>query len=664
MMSLGFSTVARRYGEPLRDLRAFALVQFGWTAFSVLFAKAAALFYTYQGDSLGANASRLPSAAAHDALLLGVAGVVVLAAGRLRGPSNAPARLAALVAIYLGFALWTLLSFVSIAFFMTLGSALNYDLLTLAPDLVGHFVHSVTPTTAGVMVAAGAFVLCPLLLAAYLCPPAATRSASRVAMWMSLVLLSVGVGFSYRTPTSSRDKTLRNMTPAFMLMPPSFQLRLDTPPPSAGERAVVAQLAGRPRAEDERALAPLRRGGPRNVVLVIWESAGERYLRAHHPLGEVDTPHLTALAARGSVRFTHTYAECPLSVQSMWSIVTGLSPPAKPQIFLAEGKMPAHGPTLPQVLRSSGFRTAMLIGSYTRCWRADRIMALGGFDVAEDISSLANRDRFPRQNWSIDGRALNDRLWEWLRESPSDRPFFAVVWSVESHFPYQWPTMTDAERSARAATRYLRSIGHLDDVLGDLYGGLEARGLADDTLVIVLGDHGEGTGRPPHPDLLIHGMKVNEDCIQVPLVFLNASLGGETRVDTPATLTDIFPTLVDLLGIDTKLRVDGQSLARPAPARPLFARSIQWWPIAMRVGAYKLILDDPEESGELYDIEHDPGETVDLSSAEPAIAGALRAHTLYYTAQRRRFDPSMDMDRIGLFPEVPSAMVPTKRDLK
>jgi arylsulfatase A-like enzyme len=664
MPPAGVFGLARFYREPLRDLRAFALVQFAWTALSVLLAKAVALFYTYQGDSLAANVSRLPSATAHDALLLGCAGLVVLAVGRVRGPSRALGRLATLIATYAAFALWTLLSFVSIAFFATLGAVLNFDLLTLAPDLGGHFVHSITPATAGVMIAAVAFVLGPLALAAYLCPPASSDSAARVAGWVSLVLLGVGAGFSYQKPASRTDQALRNMTPAFMLMPASVQLRLDTPPPNAAERAILERLEGPPRTQGERALAPLRRGRPYNILLVIWESTGERYLRAHHPLGEADTPHLSALAARGSVRFTHAYAECPLSVQSMWSLLTGLSPPAKPEIFLAEGKMPDHGPTLPQTLRAAGFRTAMLVGSYTRCWRADRIMGLGGLDVAEDIMSLSNRDRFPRQNWSIDGRALNDRLWEWLRQSPSDRPFFAVVWSVESHFPYEWPSMSAAERSAPAAERYLRSIKHLDDLLGEIHAGLESRALLDDTLVVVMGDHGEGTGRPPHPDLLIHGLKVNEDCLQVPLVFLQPSLRGETLVDTPATLVDVFPTLVDLLGIDAKLRVDGQSLARPVPGRPLFARSIQWWPIAMRAGTYKLILDDPEEPGELYDVGHDPGETVDLAPAEPAIAAALRAHILYYTAQRRRYDPSMDMDRLGLSPEIPSAMVPTERDRK
>jgi arylsulfatase A-like enzyme len=630
------------------------------TAVAVVLAKVAALLYTFQEAPVMTTLRRVPSVVAYDLLLLGLAGLLILPALRIPGPRG-PWRLASAAILYGSFSAWTMFSFANTAFFMTLGSSLDHDLLRLAPDLARYFLNSITAETVGVMVTAGLLAVAPLLLTPSLCLAGrgllGSRAPRAILWWAAAgALLAGGLVCAQTPPHDRQEKALRNMTIAYALLPASVQVRLDTQPPSAREGAVVRELNGPIHVGGQAAFGPLARRRY-NVLLVVWESVGERYLRDHHPLGVAPTPVLRSLEAQGSVRFSRTYAECPLSVQSIWALLTGLHPPGKPQIFLAPEMMPPHGPLLAEVLKAEGYRTAMLIGSYTRCWRADRVVRLGGFDAFEDIESMANRDRFAKQDWSIDGRALNDRLWGWLDEGGSARPFFAVVWNVETHYPYRWPSMSQAERDAETKHRYTLSIEHADRLLGEIEAGLRSRGLREDTLLVVLGDHGEGTGRAPHPDQRLHGVKVYEDSLHVPLVFLNPSLERATTVDTPSTLIDLYPTLLDLVGVAMPPGLKGVSLAGPVPPRSLMARGIQWWPVALRAGRYKLIQAGPDETEALYDLEADPTESNDLAEANPEIVAALRAHILYETAQRRRFDASMDTDRRGLQPEVPPAMV-------
>ena len=67
--------------------------------------------------------------------------------------------------------------------------------------------------------------------------------------------------------------------------------------------------------------------------------------------------------------------------------------------------MPAHGPYLPAVSKSAGYRTMFLSSSYLESWGETRVLQEAGLDVLEDGKSLPNRGRYKYQTWSIEGRA-------------------------------------------------------------------------------------------------------------------------------------------------------------------------------------------------------------------------------------------------------------------
>jgi arylsulfatase A-like enzyme len=187
-------------------------------------------------------------------------------------------------------------------------------------------------------------------------------------------------------------------------------------------------------------------------------------------------------------------------------------------------------------------------------------------------------------------------------------------------------------------TRYIAGIERADVLFGRLWSELEARRLLDDTLVVVVGDHGEGHGRAPRRWDVSHSGQVFEDDVHVPLLFLHPALRGESS--ELVTHTDLLPTLVDLLALPPLAGLDGRSLLRPVPARPLYLRSVVWWPLAIRAGRYKLLLPEAAGPPALYDLETDPIEAVDQGQAQPEVRRALAAELLRWHAERFRSDPS------------------------
>ena len=128
------------------------------------------------------------------------------------------------------------------------------------------------------------------------------------------------------------------------------------------------------------------------------------------------------------------------------------------------------------------------------------------------------------------------------------------------------------------------------------------------------------------------------------MLFSHPKLGSSLRVAGPVSVLDVYPTILDLVGIPIPGEITGQSLASAYTPRPLYLSTVYWWPAAVRAGSYKLVRSSAEEFDGLFNIEVDPQESVDVSLREPAIAGALDSLLLHETARRRKFDPSFDAD--------------------
>jgi arylsulfatase A-like enzyme len=198
---------------------------------------------------------------------------------------------------------------------------------------------------------------------------------------------------------------------------------------------------------------------------------------------------------------------------------------------------------------------------------------------------------------------------------------------------------------------YEAECRYVDDLLGPLI--LPTLAASRDTVVVITADHGEeflehGT--------LEHGKSVYETVTRVPLIIAIPGEGAAVS-DTPVSLVDLGPTLLDLAGIPLLPTMQGQSLSTPQEERqprPIFVGSNFTYPEndphprkdALVAWPYKLILEheDMTKPGEYYHLGLDPGETQPLPEDETASRLRSRLQEWKRTTRRRKMPDLSPMD--------------------
>jgi arylsulfatase A-like enzyme len=217
-----------------------------------------------------------------------------------------------------------------------------------------------------------------------------------------------------------------------------------------------------------------------------------------------------------------------------------------------------------------------------------------------------DRDDTPRFSWYIHWSLPEPRL-KWVREQN------------------QWRNLVKS---------YLACTSFVDAQIGRILAALEETGLAENTIVVVWGDHGWHLG-----EKLITGKNTLwDDGTRVPLIFAGPGITPQQLCAQPAELLDIYPTLIDLCGLSPRTDLEGLSLlpqlqdATTERQRPAITshnqgnhgvRSTHW--------RYIHYADGTEE---LYDMRNDPHEWHNLAG-KPEFAAVINEH--------RRWLPTIDV---------------------
>jgi arylsulfatase A-like enzyme/Tfp pilus assembly protein PilF len=356
-------------------------------------------------------------------------------------------------------------------------------------------------------------------------------------------------------------------------------------------------------------VATLRAARPFNIVVITLDTTRADHIGAYG--SEVETPAIDALAADGIV-FEQAYSPVPLTLPAHTSLFTGLYPfdhGVRDNIGFA---VPDRLTTLAEVLRDNGYHTAAFVAAYVlaRHWRLDQ-----GFDLYDDgLGVEARRAEVMIDAQRAAGEVVDGAL-AWLDERPPG-PYFLWVHLYDPHVPYTPP---EPYRSRYADDPYGGEIAFMDAQIARLLNGVE-NGDRGRPLVVVAGDHGESLGEHGEKE---HGYFLYQEATHVPLIFaLPGGAFAGHRDDTPVSLIDVMPTVLDAAGIATPGESRGRSLlpllSEPgAPPQRLvysetyYARLHYGWSelAAVQDARYKLITSpDPE----LYDLTTDPDESVNL----------------------------------------------------
>jgi arylsulfatase A-like enzyme len=357
---------------------------------------------------------------------------------------------------------------------------------------------------------------------------------------------------------------------------------------------------------------------------------------------------------------------------------------------LGRSRLPADAWTLTRALHEHGYRTQAIV---TNPYLAVRYGFGEDFDRYENITvesesfvSFSQTTALRLLVWlwpqlpvgdrgdTVSGRAVT--ALRRLTGSPADRgtgrPFFLWLHYIDPHAPYSRPGATrrksmrgdlsfesgsgvkrestspvsltspdvarlrsgeirpSAEEKERIHDLYRAEITAVDEAVGEVLAGLESFGLAARTLVVVVGDHGEEFWEHGGVE---HGRTVYDEVVRVPLLMRwprHLPAGG--RVEPVVRITDVTPTILDLVGVPTPPRRDGETLMplvrgeKRAPRVPLIENMLfAEERVGVRTADRKYVLWENGKE-EVYDLAADPLERVDLAGVEGVLAPLREAY--------------------------------------
>lgn len=335
------------------------------------------------------------------------------------------------------------------------------------------------------------------------------------------------------------------------------------------------------------------------------------------------TPVLDGLAGRG-LRFDQATTVTPLTLPAHASLLTGTFPGFHGVRDNGSFYVDEAMTTLAEVFKARGYRTGGFVGAFV----LDRRWGIGqGFDRYFDDFDLSRYEMAGGLDAAQrPGSEVVDRALEWLREE-DDRPFLAWVHLYDPHGPYAPPEPFRSRFPATIQGAYDGEVASADTQVGRLLAALEESGRLRSTIVVVVGDHGEMLGEHGEQQ---HGFFVYDAAVRIPLIMAGPNVPARVVADQ-VRIVDVMPTILEMAGAETPSDVQGVSLVPLGRGEPvdLLGYSETWYPRyhygwselrTVRDGRYKLIAAPRRE---LYDIRDDPGETRDLSVANPRVADAL-----------------------------------------
>ncbi len=374
-----------------------------------------------------------------------------------------------------------------------------------------------------------------------------------------------------------------------------------------------------------------QRPRPRNLITIVLESVGAKHLALYGARYQA-LPYLSQLASRGGILFENAYAHAPSSPKGLVALTASVYPRVDWKLITRDSPE-FHTPLLPQVLAAAGYRTAYLHSGYWSWKRRDEFLRRRGVERLVDAELRPQAQVF---SWGIADRELFGAALDWIDEAP-DRPFHALLWTIETHHPYVVTTprapwnVDDPELD-----RYLSALRNVDATIEWLVAELEMRGLANDTLIAVTGDHGEAFGEHQQR---AHSFAVYEENVHVPWLLVCPGWSGPAlRVGGVCQQIDIAPTCLGCLGVAAPEAWQGRDVLRAGAAPRAYFYSVgNEAVLGLREGSWKYHYHVHSGLEELFDLERDPGELNNRVADDPALAGQLRRRVAGLVRYQREF---------------------------
>jgi arylsulfatase A-like enzyme/Flp pilus assembly protein TadD len=354
------------------------------------------------------------------------------------------------------------------------------------------------------------------------------------------------------------------------------------------------------------------------VILITIDTLRSDHLPAYG-YHDVDTPAIDAFR-RDAVLFERAYSHVPLTLPSHTTMFTGRLPADNGVRDNIGFHLDEKIPTLASLLKANGYATGAAVSAYV-LRRESGISR--GFDFYDDnidpANSGGNVGRVQRK-----GNETAAIAEKWIGDHAS-QPLFFFLHLYEPHSPYDPP---EPYRS-KYRLPYDGEIASADAIVGDFFAFLKKQGLYDQSLIILLSDHGEGLGDHKEQE---HGIFLYREALQVPLIVKlpGSGMRGATLA-TPVELIDVFPTITAMTataaqskGVSLLDVIDGKSPHRQIYSESLFPKfHYGWSDLHSLIDGERHYIQAPRP--ELYDLAGDSAEKHNILSEDRRSYTLMRA---------------------------------------
>lgn len=367
----------------------------------------------------------------------------------------------------------------------------------------------------------------------------------------------------------------------------------------------------------------------RNVVVVIYESMRWKDINI---LGEGTTlsPVLAKMASSGIV--SKSYVTVPHSSKAYYAVLTGRHPYLgieMREVLQEQNASLWHYLHTTRHMNNYAFSSLFLgfegMGKLLKSFGIEpyetrELARKKGIDIAS-ASSFGTSDEYL---YTLGSQSI----------SKTGDPFSAIFFPIAAHYPYE---CKGSDPKRHNLDDYEKCVAESDTNLAKLLDEFRQRGLMQDTLFVVVGDHGESFGEH---GLFVHNSSMYNEEVTVPLIFWSEDGRlGQHRIPYSRQI-DIAPTIADLMGaMEANIPVQGVSLLRQANQNPpvFMATFFDGLGSALFEPPYKYILESSTNRLTTFDLTNDPFEKSPVDIPEEKKRDVIARIRTFYAYQERAF---------------------------
>lgn len=409
-----------------------------------------------------------------------------------------------------------------------------------------------------------------------------------------------------------------------------------------------------------------------NIVFIMADDLGYAELGCFGQT-KIETPHLDALATEG-VRFTQHYSGSPVCAPSRCVLMTGLHTghshvrDNRGAPVVGQLPIPDESVTVAELLQAEGYTTACIGKWGLGGPETTGLPNLQGFDHWFGYLDQWNaHTHYPEYLWRNDEKVMLEgnaegaqgqysqdlftaEAIDFLAKQSRDEPFFLYVPYAVPHVSLHVPEESLAQYADRweetpypgahysghekPRAAYAAMVSHMDRDIGSILAKLDEMGLADNTLVIFTSDNGPTYAGGADSEFFesagpLRGLKgsVYEGGIRVPMIARwPGHIEAGTSNDHISAFQDYLPTFVELAGGEVPEGLDGVSFVSTLEGRDDEQRqhAYLFWEHqqrrhAIRMGRWKAVRNKLEQPVQLFDLESDLGEKVNIAGEHPEL---------------------------------------------